>query len=135
LDIGWLDASGEGENIPLHERFYAGGPNSLRGFDYQSVGPLDANRIPLGGRLHVVWNVLEVRQSLYKMIGGVLFFEMGNVWKKPEYFTLNDFRLVAGFGIRVNTPIGLARLDYGININKRPEEASGKLYFSMGHIF
>ncbi|MFH1008227.1 MAG: outer membrane protein assembly factor BamA [Candidatus Latescibacterota bacterium] len=131
LEAGWVDR----EDLPLNERFYAGGPTSLRGFEDQRAGPLDQNRIPMGGSFKVVWNVLEIRRSLYGMVGGVLFAEAGNVWSRSEDFSFRDLRPAVGLGLRVNTPIGLIRLDYGRNLDRRPGEPGSKLYFSMGQAF
>jgi len=135
LEIGWMDFFGTSRDIPLNERFYAGGPNSLRGFGYQLVGPLDAERDPIGGRLKVVWNMLEIRQSLYQMIGAVFFADVGNVWSRPKDFHFGDLRTSVGFGLRANTPIGILRLDYGVNLQPKNGEARGKLYFNMGQAF
>ncbi|KPK89052.1 hypothetical protein AMJ80_10265, partial [bacterium SM23_31] len=135
LELGWMNAQGGLQKIPLQERFYAGGPNTLRGFGYKMTGPLDINRIPTGGSLKLVWNLIEIRRTLYKMIGGVVFADIGNVWQVPKYFKFNGLRSVFGLGIRFNTPVGLVRLDYGINVDKRVNEDSGKLYFSIGHAF
>lgn len=135
LEVGWMDFFGESKDIPLSERFYTGGPNSLRGFGYQLVGPLDAERDPVGGRFMLVWNLLEIRQALYKMFGMALFADVGNVWPEPKDFHLEDIRTSAGFGLRVNTPVGILRLDYGFNLQPKPGEPGGKLYFSMGHAF
>jgi outer membrane protein insertion porin family len=136
-ELGWMYGSGGISNIPLQERFYAGGPNSLRGFEYKKAGPLDnpIDRNPLGGRLKLVLNLLEVRKTIYKMIGGVLFFDLGNVWKEPEVFRIKEVRSNIGLGIRINTPIGLLRLDYGFNLDPKKGEQAGMPYFSMGHAF
>ena len=134
-NTGWMDFFGTSKDIPLNERFYAGGPNSLRGFGYQLVGPLDKERDPIGGRLKVAWNVLEIRQSLYKMIGLAFFADVGNVWLGPKHFHFNDFRSCVGAGLRANTPIGIVRLDYGINLGPKEGEPQAKLYFNMGQAF
>ena len=135
LEIGWMDFFGTSQDIPLNERFYAGGPNSLRGFDYQMVGPLDAEEDPVGGRLKVVWNLLEIRQSLYRMIGIAFFADVGNVWSGPKDFHFGDLWSCAGFGFRANTPIGIVRLDYGVNLQPKKGEPDAKLYFNMGQAF
>ncbi len=135
LEIGWMDFFGASRDIPLNERFYAGGPNSLRGFGYQLVGPLDTDRIPLGGRLKLIWNLIEIRQALYKIIGAVLFADIGNVWSRPEDLHFGDIRTCLGFGIRANTPIGIVRVDYGINLRPRKGEPEGQLIFNMGQTF
>lgn len=135
LEIGWMDFFGTSHDIPLNERFYAGGPNSLRGFGYRLVGPLDAEEDPIGGRFKIVWNLLEIRQSLYKMIGVAIFADIGNVWSVPNDFHFEDLRTSAGFGFRANTPIGILRLDYGVNVKPKKGEPQGKLYFNMGQAF
>ena len=135
LEIGWMDFFGASEDIPLSERLYAGGPNSIRGFGYQLVGPLDAQGDPIGGRFQVVWNLLEIRQSIYKMIGGAVFADVGNVWTSATEFQLRDIRTSIGVGLRVNTPIGIARLDYGINLQPEEGEPGQRLYFNMGQAF
>ena len=135
VEIGWMDFFGTSKDIPLNERFYAGGPNSLRGFGYRLVGPLDAERDPIGGRVKVAWNIVEIRQSLYKMIGLAFFADVGNVWAQPKDLHFGDLRTCAGLGLRANTPIGIVRLDYGINLRPEKEEPSAKLYFNMGQAF
>jgi outer membrane protein insertion porin family len=135
LEIGWMDFFGESRDIPLNERFYAGGPNSLRGFGYQLAGPLDKDRIPLGGRLKLIWNLIEIRQALYKIIGAALFADIGNVWSNPEDLHFGDIRTCLGLGLRANTPIGIVRVDYGINLSPQKEEPGWKLYFNMGQAF
>ena len=135
LEIGWMDFFGTSEDIPLNERFYAGGPNSIRGFGYHLLGPLDAQGDPIGGRFQVVWNLLEIRQSIYKMIGGAVFADVGNVWVSASEFRLRDVRTSVGVGFRVNTPIGIMRLDYGINLQPEEGEPGERLYFNMGQAF
>ena len=135
LELGVIGAENGFGSIPLHERFYAGGPNSVRGFEYEKVGPLDSKRVPTGGRLKLVWNPLEIRRMLYKMIGGVVFCDIGNVWIKPDNMRLRDLRIGAGAGLRINTPIGLGRVDYGFNVDRRKDESKGQFYFSMGQAF
>ncbi len=135
LELGWMGAFGESDDVPISERFYTGGPTSLRGFSYQMVGPVDANGEPLGGRFKVVCNLLEIRRSIYKTMGGVLFCELGNVWKEPAAVRIGDLRTDVGAGLRINSPLGILRLDYGINLDRRRDEPSGRLFFSMGQAF
>lgn len=123
------------KEIPLNERYYAGGPNTIRGFDYQKVGPLDENGVPFGGQFSIVFNLLELRHTIYKMIGGAAFVDVGNVWKRVEEFNFEDLRTTIGGGLRVNTPIGLIRLDVGYNIDPRPREGSYKIHIGLGQAF
>ncbi|MFH0883409.1 MAG: outer membrane protein assembly factor BamA [bacterium] len=135
LEVGWMDANRGLVSIPLNERLYTGGPNSVRGFEYQRLGPRDAAGTPSGGRLRIVLHPLEIRQNLYKVIGAALFIDAGNVWSRISYLRPSELRLAPGFGLRANTPIGLARLEYGFNLNPGSNEPPGQLYFSIGQAF
>ncbi len=135
ISLGLMDSEGGLPFIPLHERFYTGGPNSLRGFEYEKAGPLDVKRVPIGGKIKFIWNLMEIRRNIYKMFGGVVFIEIGNVWLTWKDVNLQKLRSDVGVGLRVKTPIGLGRLDYGITVDRKKDEPHGQLYFSMGQAF
>ena len=59
----------------------------------------------------------------------------GQVWVNEKDMSVADFRYTAGLGIQYNTPVGPLRLDYGVKIDKEPEESEGELHFSLGHAF
>lgn len=135
LTIGWMDDFGLSNEIPLNERFYAGGPTVLRSFEYQKAGPLDAGGNPLGGKFKITWNLAELRQALWKMIGGVVFVDVGNVWSELEEFRVDNIKSSVGLGVRASTPIGIVRLDWSVNPNVGDFETPNRIYFSMGHAF
>lgn len=135
LTIGWMDDFGFSDEIPLNERFYAGGPTVLRSFEYQKAGPLDGEGNPLGGKFKVTWNLVELRRAIWKMIGGVVFVDVGNVWSELELARFNDIKTSLGVGIRASTPIGIVRLDWSVNPYVGDFEKPNNIYFSMGHAF
>ncbi len=135
IDVGWMKAEGGLSAIPLQERFYTGGPNSIRGFGYEQVGPLDSQGTPSGGCARIVWNCLEIRRHLYKMIGMTFFLDAGNVWRGLDEVRLNSLRLSPGVGLRFDTPIGVARLDLGINVDRRIGEKQFRWVFNIGQMF
>ena len=135
FEIGWMDFFGASEEIPLNERFYTGGPTSLRGFGYHLVGPLDENGKPLGGQFKIVWNLFELRKAIYKLLGSAAFVDIGNVWTDINAFRFGDLRPSVGIGLRINSPIGIVRLDYGVNVDRKGMESQGKLFLSMGQAF
>jgi outer membrane protein insertion porin family len=63
------------------------------------------------------------------------FVEFGNVWPRMNDFNLKDFRPDAGAGLRVNTPLGILRLDFGVNLDRRAYEPRTRIYFNMGQAF
>ena len=136
LSLGLINNFTKDEDIfLLDELFYAGGPNSIRGFGYQLAGPLSTTGAPTGGKVKLVWNLLEIRQHIIWIIGAVAFLDAGNVWSNPADFKLKTIRYSPGLGLRVNTPIGLARLDYGFNPWPKPGESKGHLWFGIGYSF
>ena len=135
LEIGWMDSYGESIEIPVNERFYTGGPTSLRAFGYQLVGPLDSNNEPLGGQFKLVWNIFELRKSIYKMFGMAFFVDAGNVWNNVDEFKISGVRIDFGSGIRINSPLGILRIDGSYNPDKQANESSFKFLFSIGQAF
>jgi outer membrane protein insertion porin family len=123
--------------VPLHERFYAGGSTTVRGFTQDSIGPssVDANGdvIPQGGQSMAIFNI-ELRLHPGEGLGFVLFTDAGNVWPKQE-INLDDFRASYGVGIRYGTPVGPLRIDYGQKFQRRPGESPGELHFNIGNTF
>lgn len=123
-----------GQLLVQSERFFAGGGTTVRGFGQDALGPLDFRGRPLGGDAVFVTNH-ELRFPVYGFIDGVGFIDAGNVYGKLRDLRLTDLRTAAGFGLRLRTPYLLLRLDYGIKLNRRPQEEFGRLFFSIGQAF
>jgi outer membrane protein insertion porin family len=128
------------ESVPLPERFYAGGADSLRGFPFNQAGPRDtgaplvpdgpsseATGFPLGGNALFINNVELRFPFIGQNIQGVIFHDMGNVYSSlgdlsfrfhqnnPQDF--NYMVQAVGFGIRYRTPVGPIRADIAYSIN------------------
>ncbi len=117
------------------ERFFAGGGNSVRGYKLNSLGPINPfTNLPNGGEGLFILNE-ELRFPIKGIIGGVLFYDAGNIYKEWQDFNPFDVRQSIGFGMRADTKFGLLRLDLGFKIKKKPEEKPYELFFSIGQAF
>ena len=120
--------------LPLSQRFFAGGGRTIRGFEQDTAGPLAANREPTGGNMLTILN-LEYRFPVYKSLGAVVFFDYGSVFEQVSNFELDDMRESAGLGIRYKTPIGPLTLDWGYKLDRQPGESPSEFFISVGHAF
>ncbi len=123
-------------DIPLPERFFAGGGTSIRGFGFNQAGPRDpVTGFPVGGQAMLIFNQ-ELRFPLHlpkigSKLGGAIFYDVGNVFSSVETITLHSAPSIAsqesgqlsylshtvGFGFRYNTPVGPVRVDLSYQIN------------------
>ena len=131
---GVAEAFGSTGEVPISRRFFTGGSTTIRGYDFERLGPTGADGTPTGGDVLVLTN-LEWRVPLYKGFGVVLFTDIGNVFRKIDDFAPGDIKGAVGLGLRYNTPIGPVRLDYGRKVAPEAHEASGRFHFSVGHPF
>lgn len=145
--------------VPLSERFFTGGPDSLRGFAINGAGPqrpvtvcsnpADASTcsiisVPVGGLMLAVVNTemrfpipIEFGKLLSKdSLGGVVFYDGGNVYSNIRFsqFTSN-FSHSVGFGFRYHTPIGPIRVDIGRNLNPLPGLKATQYFLTLGQAF
>jgi outer membrane protein insertion porin family len=133
---GLVTENGEGL-VPDYERFYLGGMNSIRGYDWRDIFAVDENGDKVGGDKFVQANI-EYQVPLFKDAGivGVVFFDIGNVYGQDEGVDLGDTRESAGLGIRWFSPVGPIRLEYGHRLDTLPgQESGGQWEFSMGSAF
>jgi outer membrane protein insertion porin family len=119
--------------VPVYKRFYCGGSSSVRGYGERAIGPVDENENPLGGRFLGEFST-EVRFPLYRMLGGVVFIDGGNIWQEYDEIP-QGLRWGVGAGVRLRTPLGSIRLDYGFKLDRREDESKGSLHFAIGEAF
>jgi len=134
LRMGIIDAYGDSEDVPIYERFFAGGTYTIRGYRERRISPLDPQTQDLiGGESMLIGN-LEYTFPLIEFVKGAIFFDTGRVWEKVEDSGSGDFKSSCGLGLRVKTPLGPVRLDYGYPFNKEPgeEKKQPRFHFSVG---
>ncbi len=141
--VGFLHAKGgyvdalSGKILPDYERFYLGGMNSLRGFDWRDIALEDEDGDDIGGNQFVQFNV-EFLFPLIEKAGvvGVLFYDTGNVYDTSENVDFGNLRQSAGFGFRWYSPMGPIRIENGYILDPKDDESkSGRWEFTMGTAF
>lgn len=123
-------------DIPVYERFFLGGINSLRAWSYGDIGPKDSYGYVVGGFAYAFANA-ELLFPISEKYGmrGVLFFDAGNSVNDIGDLEVSNFRTDAGAGIRWNSPFGPLRVEIGYNLDKQTGEDAYKFQFSAGAFF
>ena len=127
-----------GGRVPIFERFFLGGPYSIRGFKSRSLSPKDPNTGELiGGNKELIAN-LELVFPLLNEIGfkGVLFFDTGNAYRQGDWpWSGPQLKYAAGAGIRWYSPMGPLRFEWGWNLHPAPGESRRVAEFTVGTAF
>jgi outer membrane protein insertion porin family len=131
--VGFMEPYG-GRLAPIYEKFYVGGIQTLRGFEYGKAGPLDINNEPIGSEKMVVFNS-ELLFPLSREIGlrGAVFWDVGKGFDRFSDFT--PLKTGIGVGIRWFSPIGPIQIDLGFNPIRKPGEKRMVIDFMGGSAF
>jgi outer membrane protein insertion porin family len=127
--MGSIGAYG-GRQVPITEKFYVGGINSIRGFRYGEAGPTDENGEPIGAKNQMYFN-FEWIFPIYKPanVKGVVFFDTGAGF---DDWTSLRMRTSGGLGLRWLSPMGPIRLEFGWNLNPKEDERKSLFDFTIG---
>jgi len=136
--FGWGKGIGD-RPYPFFKNFYGGGLGSVRGFDQNSLGPVDVTGAYIGGNRE-----FNVNGELYLPVPGTgndrtlrwfTYVDAGNVWGENDKLDLGSLRASAGIGLTWVSPVGPLKLSYGTPIRKRPEDRIQRLQFQIGTAF
>jgi len=136
--FGWGKGIGE-RPYPFFKNFYGGGLGTVRGFDQNSLGPVDVTGAYIGGNRE-----FNVNGELYLPVPGTgndrtlrwfTYVDAGNVWGENDKLDFGSLRASAGIGLTWVSPVGPLKLSYGTPIRKRPEDRIQRLQFQIGTAF
>ena len=134
--VGFLSNIGGDDMVPLFERYFLGGGDSVRGFPYRSIGPEDYNNDNYGGQTMYILST-ELSHPIYSIVRGAFFVDLGDAGE--ERFQFNGVNIGAGYGVRIklpsfNTPL---RLDLAYPILNHQDGVANSLrfHFNLGASF
>jgi len=132
-NVGFVEPY-SGRKVPIYEKFYVGGLQTVRGFEYGMAGPFDTNREPLGSKKMVAFQS-ELIFPLSAEIGlkGAIFWDVGKGFDKFKDIT--PLKTGVGVGIRWFSPFGPIHIDLGINPNPKPGEKGKVFDFMAGTVY
>jgi outer membrane protein insertion porin family len=126
----------DGKPIPLTERFFVGGINTMRGFVFGRAGPVTPSGSLIGAAKELIFNndfIFTI--SSEAKLNGVIFFDWGKGFDDNEPVSFGALRKAAGLEGRWISPFGPLRAAYGINLDAREGERKGVFEFTIGSLF
>ncbi len=136
LGVGFVTQS-SGGRLPIYEKFFLGGIDTIRGYRYGHISPIDpatGDRIG-GSRMAYLQN--ELMFPILKNLGltGVMFYDVGNVWKQKDGYDISHLKDSVGIGIRWMSPIGPLRIVWGYKLHPEKDESRTDWEFRIGGMF
>lgn len=132
--VGLILPYGSTGEVPVPERFFLGGPDTVRSFQLDGMAPRDAYGTPIGGQAYMLANV-EFLLPIYRGLYLVTFYDVGNLAPELAQMTWDETEMAIGAGLRFYTPIGAIRVEYGYNPAPQPGDPIGAWNFGFGFNF
>ncbi|WP_234494629.1 autotransporter assembly complex protein TamA [Vibrio maritimus] len=124
VDVG-ANIAAEPSKLSPSLRFFAGGDNSVRGYDYESISPVDDAGNKTGGQ-YIATSTLEYQYRITGNWWGATFFDVGDAFDDDP-----EWKRGAGFGVRWVSPVGPVKFDYARGLDNKPQ-AEWRIHFSLG---
>jgi len=155
-EIGYGDGYGDTSGLPFFENFFAGGVNSVRGYDDNTLGPksrvggVPEDEIgipttsrtgdPVGGSLKVVGSAEVIFPTPFSKDSSnaarlAWFFDVGNVFDDLDAFEARELRMSTGFALKWQAPVGPIVISYALPFNNDSDDRTERLQFTFGNTF
>lgn len=138
--VSYVKEFSPSEDVPIYERYFLGGADTVRGYDYGEIGPREKGKILFVSNFEYKFPI--VQEASRTILSAAIFADLGGSWKGKDDVTgeigsdENQLKSGAGFGIRIRPmPVLPIRIDWGYGFNHVPGEQLSQFYFTMGQIF
>ena len=137
--LGYGDGFKDTLSLPPYEKFHAGGVRSVRGYDFNSLGPLDSNGDPFGGNLQVIGSAevlfpIPALSSAETFRVG-LYFDIGNVFRDLDTYDPEELRQSVGVSAKWFSFVGPIEFSYAWPLNDQPGDDIREFQFALGATF
>jgi outer membrane protein insertion porin family len=133
--FGYTHQTTVNSTLPVGERFFVGGIDTVRGFDYGYAGPISGYDV-IGGNKELIFNFEYMFPIVPEAkVRGVLFFDAGKGFDFGESIHLTDLRTSVGAGIRLYLPVGPVRIEYGYVLGQKQYDHLRPIEFTIGTQF
>ncbi len=138
LRLGGTTKFGEGYNgtssLPFYDKFKAGGPKSIRGYEKNSLSPLDSSGSPLGGDFMIAGTAeLSFRPPIeIANLKTAFFVDFGRAYKDYDSFEFGDLKGSAGLNIKWISPFGGVSVSLSMPINDEEGDKTESFQFNLG---
>ena len=133
--FGVVQNYGKSTDVAYYDRWFLGGPDDLRGFEYRDVGPRDVNGEPIGGKTYGMFTA-EYQLDLVKPIRFAIFYDAGFVNSDAYDFNPSHYNDDFGIGLLMFVAGAPLRLDFGVPLTHDHVNKKGNQFnFSFGTRF
>lgn len=134
---GISDAFDDSNKVPIFERFFVGGANTVRGYRERRIGPRDSGtRDPIGGDTYWVTNAEYTFPIYENLLKGAVFYDVGAAYLDTAEIGDGDVAQGVGIGFRIKTPIGPVKLDIGYPLDEiEGEDKEFRFHFNISQGF
>jgi len=134
--VGRIAGASESDMAPLYERYFLGGGDTIRGFPYREISPVDDDGHFYGGQTMLLGNI-ELTHPIYDFVRGAAFMDCGGVWQNQWAMDFNKFNIGIGYGLRIKLPQfpSPIALDLAYPILNRQKNVKSKIRLSFSMAF
>jgi outer membrane protein insertion porin family len=132
---GVIENYGKSSDVAWYDKFFLGGPDDLRGFEFRDVGPKDINDVPIGGKTYGMFTA-EYTMDVVKPVRFAFFYDAGFLNSGAYDFNPSHYNDDFGVGLRMYVMGAPLALDYGIPLTTDHQNKKGNQFnFSFGTRF
>lgn len=138
--ISYVQEFSPSEEVPYYEKYYLGGADTVRGYDFAEIGPPEKGKIIFVSNVEYKFPIVQEKGR--SILSAAIFADMGGLWRNKHEISMKigsderQLKTGVGFGLRIRPmPVLPIRIDWGYGLNHKPGDQLSQFYFTMGQVF